>query len=209
MRYKACFFVAVLFLLCPFMGMADTASAQLTQLLSGIKNLQANFVQTVFNGSGGILQRTSGQMTLQRPGKFRWEIEHPSKQLLIADGSRIWFYDVALEQVTVQKQQAVQGGTPALLLSGSAQRLVQDYAITSLPSSKTNIQSFKLIPKTKNCLFQGIELNFRDQKLHSMRLLDNLKQATVVNFSRVQNNPTLNSELFHFVPPQGVDVVTE
>ncbi len=205
---KACFFSALLLFL-PFISMADTASAQLTQLLSGIENLKANFVQTVYNGNGGVLQRTTGQMILQRPGKFRWEIQQPSKQLLIADGSRIWFYDVALEQVTVQKQKSVQGGTPALLLSGSAERLVQDYAITLLSGAEPNIQTYKLIPKAKNSLFQTIELSFRDQKLQSMRLLDNLKQATVVSFSKVESNPSVHPGTFHFVPPKGVDVVTE
>ena len=92
---KACFFSALLLFL-PFISMADTASAQLTQLLSGIENLKANFVQTVYNGNGGVLQRTTGQMILQRPGSFDGEIQQPSKQLLIADGSRIWFYVFSL-----------------------------------------------------------------------------------------------------------------
>ncbi len=203
------FCLVILFLLFPLLSWADSASSQLTQLLSGITNLQANFVQSVLNGNGGVLQQSSGQMIIQRPGKFRWEIQKPSKQLLIADGSKIWFYDVALEQVTLQKQQSTQGGTPALLLSGSAERLVQDYEITSLSPANAKVQSFKLVPKAKNNLFQSIELSFRDQTLQSMRLLDTLKQATVVNFSKVKTNPKISPETFHFVPPQGVDVVTQ
>lgn len=209
LRLPKTFLFAFFILFCSISCQANTASSQLTELLGGIKTLQGNFVQTVLNGNGGVLQRTSGQMILQRPGKFRWEIQQPSKQLLIADGSRIWFYDVALEQVTRQKQQSTQGGTPALLLSGSVQRLVQDYEITLLPSSNPDTQSFRLIPRTKNNLFQSIELKFQQQKLQSMRLLDNLKQATVVNFSKVKNNFPVEDEIFHFVPPKGVDVVTQ
>jgi len=182
---------------------ADSAADQLVKILGGLQTLQANFSQNVLDGRGNVLQRTTGEMTMQRPGKFRWEVVKPSKQLLIADGQQIWFYDVGLQQVTVQKQPTTQGNSPAALLSGSPQVLAQNFTITQV----ANDQTFKLVPKESSGLFRSVELKFDNNKLQTMRLVDNLGQVTVVTFSQVQNNPALNSGLFRFVPPKGVDVV--
>lgn len=182
---------------------ADSATDQLVKILDGLQTLQANFSQNVLDGRGNVLQQTTGEMTMQRPGKFRWAVSKPSKQLLIADGEKIWFYDVGLQQVTIQQQQSIQTNSPAALLSGSPQVLAQNFIVTQMAGD----QAFKLVPKEKRGLFRSVELKFDNNKLQSMRLVDNLGQVTFVTFSRVQNNPVLNPRLFHFVPPQGVDVV--
>lgn len=201
----------ILFGLCfilPMQCFAQSDTDQLINVLGNINSLQANFDQTVNDANGGVLQSAQGTMSILRPGKFRWEIKAPAQQLLIADGKNIWFYDVDLAQVTKQKQQAAENGSPAMLLSGSVQKLAQDFIITT-QSTSNNAMTFKLVPRSKQAMFQQVILNFKDGKLRSMKLFDNLNQATIVNFSAVKNNPQLNTKLFTFTVPKGVDVVTQ
>ena len=195
--------IFLLFLIVPFHVLwADSASDELAKLLNRLQNLQANFTQTVMDGRGKILQKTSGQMVLQRPGRFRWEVNQPNRQLLIADGKRIWFYDIDLQQVMIQKQKMTGVDSPAALLSDSPKNITQNFNVNIL----MDVQGFYLIPKDKNSLFQSITLIFQQNRLREMRLLDKLGQQTVIDFYQVKLNPNLTPETFHFVLPKDKNV---
>ena len=178
------------------------AGDQLSQLLNNLQTFRADFTQTVMNARGQVLQQVSGKMTIQRPGRFRWEVIRPSRQLLIADGQRIWFYDIDLQQITIQKQKSVDADSPAALLSDSPKNLTQQFIINPL----MNVQGFTLFPKNKNALFQSITLIFQKNYLREMRLIDKLDQQTVINFSKIELNPHLSSQTFHFIMPSDKNI---
>lgn len=178
------------------------AKEQLSSLLNNLQTLRANFTQTVMNSKGEILQQVSGKMSIQRPGLFRWEIMQPNRQLLIADGRNIWFYDVDLKQITIQKQRTSDADSPAALLSDSPKNLTQHFDIHPL----MDVQGFTLFPKNKNALFQSITLIFQKNYLREMRLSDKLDQQTVINFSQVELNPLLSMQTFHFVIPKDKNI---
>lgn len=181
------------------------AEAKLSQLLNNLQTSRANFTQTVMNSRGQILQQINGKMTIQRPGCFRWEVMQPNKQLLIADGQRILFYDIDLQQITIQKQKTADTDSPAALLSESPKNLTQLFVIRPL----MGVQGFTLFPKNKNALFQSITLIFQKDRLHEMCLTDKLGQQTVINFSQVELNPYLPAKTFQFVMPkdQNIEIV--
>lgn len=181
------------------------AEDQLSQLLNNLQSSRSNFTQTVMNSKGQILQQLSGRMTIQRPGRFRWEVTQPNRQLLIADGQRIWFYDIDLQQITIQTQKTADSDSPAALLSDSPKNLTQQFVIHPL----MDVQGFTLFPKNKNALFQSITLIFEKNRLREMRLTDKLDQQTVINFSQVELNPHLPSQTFHFIMPtdKNIDIV--
>lgn len=169
---------------------------QLGNLLSGVKSMQANFIQTV-NGKA-----ITGTMALQRPGKFRWQVQKPNRQLIIADGNKIWIYEPDLEQVIEQQMDAKLSVNPAMLLTGSIKDL-QNYFVVS----KMANNSFMLQPKQKNSMFQKIVLQFNNNILISMIITDNLGNQTNLSFTKIKTNLRLPGKLFKFTVPQGVDVV--
>jgi outer membrane lipoprotein carrier protein len=181
------------------------AEVNLSQLLNNLQTSRADFTQTVMNSRGQILQQLSGKMTIQRPGCFRWEVMQPNKQLLIADGQRILFYDIDLQQITIQKQKTTDTDSPAALLTESTKNLTQLFVIHPLMDT----QGFTLFPKNKNALFQSITLIFQKDRLHEMRLTDKLNQQTVINFSHIELNPRLSEKTFQFVMPkdQNIEIV--
>jgi outer membrane lipoprotein carrier protein len=178
------------------------AEDQLSQLLNNLQTSRADFTQTVMNSRGQILQQVSGKMTIQRPGRFRWEVIQPNKQLLIADGQHIWFYDIDLQQITIQKQKTVNTDSPAALLSDVPKNLTQLFVIHPL----MDVQGFTLFPKNKNALFQSITLLFERDRLRQMRLIDKLNQQTVINFSQVELNLILPAHTFDFIMPKGKNI---
>ncbi len=200
-QFKPFFLALMLYLVSSQVLAAD----QLDHLLNNLQTSRANFTQTVMNSRGQILQQLSGKMAIRRPGQFRWEVMQPNRQLLIADGQRIWFYDLGLQQITVQKQKTANTDSPAALLSDSPKNLTRQFVIYPL----MDIQGFTLFPKNKNALFQSITLIFEKDRLQEMRLTDKLDQHTVINFSQVELNPHLPAQTFHFVMPKdkNIDIV--
>lgn len=181
----------------PIINFAATPAEQLTDILNGFSSMQADFSH----------QGSSGKMALQKPGKFRWEVQSPDKQLIIADGKNIWIYDVDLEQVIVRKIDSRHSNNPAMLLSGSVRQLANDFLISKI--NKPGGDWFALKPKGKNTMFQEVQLEFVENKLISMLVIDNLGQKNLFAFKNVKINRKLSRSLFKFVPPKGVDVIRE
>ena len=191
--------------LCVFMpSYAQTPGASLEQLLQNIDTYQADFVQTVMDDSK-LVQQSSGKFFLLRPGKFRWDVQSPNRQLLIAKDKRLWIYDPDLEQVTVQKVSKAAGATPALLLSGDLQTLNRDFTILAI--NKRNQQGFELTPKNFNEHFKTAQLYFNHAQLQEMSLEDQLGHITKILFKHIQVNQGLDAKLFNFIPPKGVDII--
>jgi outer membrane lipoprotein carrier protein len=77
-------------------------STDLSTLLNSLHSMRSDFTQTVYDNHGKAIQKSYGQMALQRPGKFRWEIKKPIPQVIVANDTRLWVYDPDLEQVTIR-----------------------------------------------------------------------------------------------------------
>jgi outer membrane lipoprotein carrier protein len=185
---------------------ADDSAKRLLEILTPVQNMQAQFEQSIVDKKGHVLEKSAGKMSLLRPGKFRWDTEKPAHQLLIADGNKIWLFDESLKQVTVQSQ-AKKTASPVMLLSDPTTKLTEQFHICCL--KKTGKQeTFTLSPKNKAEMFQKIQLIFEEKQLAQMQLFDSLGQKTIIKFSHVHVNETVNPALFQFVIPSGVDVVS-
>jgi outer membrane lipoprotein carrier protein len=178
------------------------ADDALIRILNGTQTLSARFVQLIY-ANNQVISRNSGFVLLQRPGKFLWHIETPSRQLLVADGQHIWFYDPQLHQATVKTQRAFDSNTPAFLLSSSGRALLKSFTVKKLNDY------FQLYSKDKDALFHRIELVFKHDQLKQMRLFDNLGQRTVISFFAVHRNVHINPDAFYFKPPLNCEVVKQ
>lgn len=197
---------ALLFLLVP--AHADQASAQrLTGLLQKAETLTGRFSQLSLDGTGTQLQETSGEMALQRPGKFRWHTDEPMEQLLVSDGKKVWLYDPDLEQVTIQTLDQRLTHTPALLLSGDVSAISENFEVSHQEAGE--VVDFTLKPKAKDTLFDSLRLSFRGGVINDMQMIDGVGQRTNILFQNVKLNEPLKSDLFTFEIPEGTDVISE
>mgnify|MGYP005996639549 CR=1 FL=1 len=96
------------------------ATVSLQSLLNNIQSMQASFEQTTIGQSHQV---SYGNVAIQKPGKFRWEITKPQQQIILANGKTVTIYNVALQQATIQNQ-TQQIDSPAALLSGDNENRV-------------------------------------------------------------------------------------
>lgn len=185
---------------------AQSPSELLQMKLNALQTMNANFTQIV-KAKRREISHSEGKMALSRPGRFRWETRLPMQQLVIADGKRLWIYDVDLEQVSVKKQEKSVGGTAGLFLSGYNDSVAKDFDV-QVKEEGPRMQFF-LKAKSNKANFQQVQLMFEGAALRGIALYDQLGQVTDVKLNQVQVNPRLMAALFQFKAPKGVDVVEQ
>ena len=173
----------------------------------GLRGLDGRFEQVVYDDRGEVQETSSGTVALSLPRLFRWEVEQPFPQLIVADGNHVWIFDPDLEQVTVRKQALEEQSSPLALIM-DYEALEREFVVEA-QSSSDDIQWIKLTPRAQDAAFSEARLGFRDGELQQMNLLDNLGQRSEVTFSDWKRNPTFANGTFRFVPEPGIDVVGE
>jgi outer membrane lipoprotein carrier protein len=181
----------------------ETLKAFLQQTSSG----KARFAQIIVDKNLKELQRVTGTMQFQRPGKFRWEYHKPYEQTIVGDGAKLWIYDKDLNQVTVRKLDQALGNSPAALLAGNND-IERIYTLNNL-GNQEGLDWLEAVPKAKENAFERVRLGFSASGLEAMELRDAFGQVTIIKFAGLERNPVLPAETFRFTPPKGADVITE
>ena len=181
----------------------DALKSLLNQTTTG----KARFAQMILDQNMKTLQQASGTMEFSRPGKFRWEYAKPYEQTIIGDGTRLWIYDKALNQVIVRKLDRALGASPAALLAGSNE-IDKTYSLRSV-GAEAGLDWLEAIPRTRDTAFERIRLGFSKTGLEAMELKDQFGQTTVIRFADLQRNVKIPPESFRFTPPKGADVISE
>ena len=88
------------------------ARDELKSFASGLKGLDGQFTQQVYDAKGKLKESSSGRVALSAPRLFRWEYAKPYPQLIVADGKKVWVYDPDLQQVTVRDQGSEEQNSP-------------------------------------------------------------------------------------------------
>jgi len=184
----------------------DEVGQQLVNdFVDNVITLQGRFEQSLIDAEGTVVERSSGTLEIERPGRFRWSYSEPYEQWLVADGLNIWSYDVDLAQVTVKPQAKALANTPALLLGGSEDALSQFSFDGSMVEKGTTW--VRMIPVDTKSGFERMELGFFNGQLSRMVFFDNLEQTTLVALYDVTTNEPIDSERFEFQVPDDADLV--
>ena len=186
---------------------AGTGTERLNAFFSDVTSVRADFTLQVVGVKETVLQETSGQMLLLRPGRFRWDYKKPYEQQIVSNGKKVWLYDIDLEQVTVKTLDGVLGSTPALLLSSDTP-IEKNFSIREL-GEEQNLQWVELTPLQKESGFDKLVLGFDDVSLINMELHHAFGQLTRLHFSKIEHNPVIDPARFDFIPPKDVDVIGE
>jgi len=103
----------------PCMAAQVNAVARMQAFLSRVHSLKADFTQVVLDANLQTIKQSSGTLAIKRPNRFRWDYAAPNREVIDADGRRVWIYDVELQQVTVKSLTGTLAASPAVLLAGS------------------------------------------------------------------------------------------
>jgi outer membrane lipoprotein carrier protein len=185
-------------------------STPLDAFLDGLKTFRASFTQTLVDSAGRVVDRSTGILVVQRPGKFSWETKPQAgngsgEQLLVADGKNVWFYDRDLEQVTVKPADAALSSTPAMLLSSAGD--VRGNFNVSSAGPRDGLDWVLVEPKGAEADFRRALLGFGKAGLARMIVDDKLGQTATIVFEGVTRNGAVAAEEVRFSAPTGVDVI--
>jgi len=179
--------------------------AHMHAFLQDVHSLKADFVQVVLDSNLKQVKQSTGTLTIKRPGRFRWDYLKPNSEIIVADGKRLWLYDVDLQQVTVKPLNDTLAASPAVLLSGSND-VEKSFSVEDL-GAKDGLEWVSLVPKVKDTDFDNVKLGFKGDDVAVMELKDNLGSLTRITFSRLQRNVSVADDTFRFTPPKGADVI--
>ena len=181
------------------------AVGTLREFVRDVKTGRAAFTQTVSAPDGAKKKTSSGQFEFARPDRFRFVYRKPFEQQIVADGRKVWLYDVDLNQVTVRALSQALGSTPASLLAGGA--MDKDFVLTAAPA-RDGLDWVQAVPHQKEgANAQLLRIGFRGKTLAALEIVDAFGQRSMLQFTAVEANPKLTDETFRFVPPKGADVI--
>jgi len=185
---------------------ADSARAKLDAFGKGLNAVSAEFEQHMTDQNKHADKTSRGTLALQAPRQFRWDVAAPYKQLIVADGEKVWIYDPDLEQVTVRAQGTEEAHSPLTVLTDLSQ-LDRNFT-ASEQGEREGLSWLRLKSKDKEPQFEYADLGFDAASgLARMAFKDTLGNSTEIHFSHWQRNPKLATDAFRFVPPPGVDII--
>jgi outer membrane lipoprotein carrier protein len=200
-------FVALLLVAATNPVRADAVDA-LREFAREAKTGRAAFTQMVTSPDGAKKKTSSGSFEFARPNRFRFAYAKPFEQHIIGDGQRLWLYDVDLQQATVRPMDKALGATPAALLAGASPD--KDFELSPLPATQ-GLEWVQATPRDKEALanLQSLRVGFRGNTLAAIELVDGFGQRSLLTFTALVINVALAADTFRFVPPPGVEVLTQ
>jgi len=105
--------------------------ARVEDYLNGLQTLHSRFVQV--NSYGAWAE---GELHLKRPGKLRFEYDDPHPILMIADGSRLLYYDKSLKAAAFVPLKK----TPLRFLTSKRIELTDDAEIVEVAQKPSSVE---------------------------------------------------------------------
>lgn len=171
-------------------ALADDAMALKTKLDS-LESFKASFTQSVTDEQGEVVHQATGNLTMARPDKLRWETESPDETVLIADGNAVWHIDDWVEQVTVMSQAQAIDNNPMVLLTSDNDTIWQQYTITAV-----NDNTFDVSANAEGGQIRTLSLSFDDKGLATLIMLDSQGQQSAILFNQREFNMPVLPEVF-------------
>ena len=201
--------LTVFLILChtPLARSQETPQAQLSNLLRQVDTMSATVQQLIVESDGALLEESSIQMHVMRPGGFYWETLEPFPELVVTNGAVLWNYQPDLEQVVIENWDSSRAEPAAELLSGRTDSLAEEYEIHIEKDIGEDMTVFQLLPLDQNSLYRRINISFDNTALLSIHLDSKNGQKTLWQFNQPQINQQLAPDLFNFQIPPGIDIV--
>ena len=204
MNRKA-FIVVLGLLLAGAAARADSVDL-LRDFASNVKSGRAAFTQIITSADGKKKKESSGQFEFVRPNRFRFTYAKPFEQQIVADGQKVWLYDVDLNQVTVRPLTQALGATPAALLAGGT--LDKEFDLKAAPAAD-GFDWVQATPRLKDGPIQSLRVGFKNAALAALEIIDAFGQRSLLRFSALEQNVRLPDSTFQFTPPPGADVIQQ
>jgi len=171
-------------------------------------DLRADVTQQVLVAALERVVSASGTVVFKRPGKMRWNLTGDEPQIIVADGTTIWFYQPADEQVLRAPLASVfRSSTPVSFLTGVG-KIADDFDV-EVESRDAEAITLALDPKKRDGDLGRLQLvvSATSGEIVEARVTDPVGNVTTLKFSNLARNTGVDDAEFEFEVPPGVDVV--
>lgn len=193
----------------------QAASPDLASLLKGVeqrynraKTLQVQFIES-YSVEGQPRKSESGELTLRKPGRMRWNYSEPAGKLFVSDGKDVYLYTPSAHRVEKTKLKASEDmHAPMAFLLGKLdfQKEFRDFDLK--PDGANYLITAKA--KTDQLPYSTIEMLVTPEDAILRLVVTGQDQSVLTfQFSGEKVNPTVNDALFKFQMPEGASVVAE
>ncbi len=179
---------------------------RIEQRYNRAKTLQVHFVES-YSVQGQARRSESGELTLRKPGRMRWDYSAPSGKLFLSDGKDVYLYTPDAHRVEKAKLKASEDmRAPLAFLLGKLD-FAKDFRDFEVQPDGAN---FLVTAKAKNdkLPYEKVQMLIApgDQ---IQRLVVNGQDQSVLTFQfdGEKLNPPVNDAIFKFQMPAGATLV--
>ncbi len=186
----------------------EGAIERLQSFLERLQSIEADFTQHVDEADGHMPQASKGRFSAKRPGLFRWDYHEPFEQMILSDGSHVYYYEMDLAQVTKTNAALLEETPAAFFVSGRP--LTETFSLNVIKDPMWSLPGLRLTPLQEGAI-QQLVLTLHPQKdeILNLEVLDSLGNHSRFTFQKIRFNQTMEGDRFQFIIPDGVDVIDE
>ena len=188
------------------------ADPKLDQLLKQVEE-RYNHAQTLqvlfteqYTRPGEMRRQESGQLSLRKPGRMRWDYYSPIGKQFISDGKFLYLYtpdDRRAERLKMKETDDMRAPLAFLLGRLNFQKDFQNI------KGVTDGDAVRVVaePRSQNLPYAAVEFVITpDARIREVRVTAFDKSVLDFTFDQEKLNPPLSASLFQFQPPAGVPV---
>jgi outer membrane lipoprotein carrier protein len=191
----------------------QAAGIDLKSLLKGVEQRynSARTLKVQFNESYIVQSRPrkseSGELTLRKPGRMRWDYSEPAGKLFLSDGKDVYLYTPDVKRVEKTKLKASEDmRAPLAFLLGKLDfsKEFRDFSVTPVGTS------FLVAAKAKNnsLPYDKVEMLVTpDYQIQRLMITQQDASMLTFRFDNEKLNVTVDDALFKFEMPPGATLV--
>ncbi len=192
----------------PLQDSPQQVASALQTKYDSIRDFTADFTQQY----EGILRKKlveRGKVQVKKPGRMRWDYSAPDKKVFVSDGTTIYLWVPADNQVTRSVVPRQDEATTALLFLVGKGNLTRDFNVSFVPKAPPETFGLRLEPKLPDRDYDWLQLGL-DRKSLQIRTLaagDRQGGQSLFTFTNFKENVGLADKIFEFKIPRGADVI--
>ncbi|MGZ4816405.1 MAG: outer membrane lipoprotein chaperone LolA [Terriglobales bacterium] len=175
-----------------------------------LQSMRSHFTEE-YHGAG-MSRSESGTLYLKKPGKMRWDYDQPRQKLFVSDGKTAWFYVPGEQQARktpVSKLNDIR--SPLRFLLGKTKLRKEFNELGIAPNIKPQVPGDIVLrgsPKGMEDLVSLVVLEVTPEgRIDRIQIEEVDGAVTDFRFADTAENVEVADNLFHFIPPAGVEVV--
>jgi len=185
-------------------------AGSLQKKYDSIRDFSADFVH---NYEGGVLRKKlseRGTVQVKKPGKMRWDYTSPEAKVFVSDGTRVYLYVPADNQVMVSPVPKEDQATTAVLFLVGKGNLARDFNVTFADGGGPDTYGLRLEPKRPERDYDWLQLvvDRASYQIRSLTAADTQGGRATFLLSNFKENIGLADKTFAFKIPRGADVIT-